>query len=484
MAGVMLHIACMPLDVRSPAIRRRHLLATAGVALLPAQARAQAVPGIRQLVVAQRMIAVGNRAASVYRLGPADGGSGLILQPGERFRVQLRNQLDEPTNIHWHGQTPPTEQNGVGALLAPHAQREYSFVARPGTHWMHAQHGLHRQRLLAAPLIVRDTEAAGQDMQDVVMMLHDFSWRDAKDILADLAGGGPGMAMPMAGFAGPAALNDVLYDAYLANDRTLAEPDILRVERGVRVRLRIINASSATQFWLDFGSLEDTVLATDGNPVIPLPAPPSVPLAIGQRLDIGFRMPSSGAFPVLAQVAGTTKRTGIILATPGITTIPFLDLPAPQALPPLDISMDRRLTALTPLAPRAADSRHTITLDGTMMRPPWSINDRRWAEHTPITVRLGQRVVLDIVNRTPIAHAMHLHGHHFQLIAVNGAPLSGPMRDTILVPAASGARGSGTISIAFDADNPGKWLLHSHNLYHMAAGMMTQLVYADTTSAR
>ena len=32
-------------------------------------------------------------------------------------------------------------------------------------------------------------------------------------------------------------------------------------------------------------------------------------------------------------------------------------------------------------------------------------------------------------------------------------------------------------TIAFDTDNPGEWPLHCHNLYHMAAGMMTTLRY-------
>jgi len=82
-------------------------------------------------------------------------------------------------------------------------------------------------------------------------------------------------------------------------------------------------------------------------------------------------------------------------------------------------------------------------------------------------------VVLELVNTTPMAHPMHLHGHHFQVVAVNGMALSGAMRDTVMVP------GSGTVRVAFDADNPGRWLFHCHNLYHMATGMITEVVYTD-----
>lgn len=459
-------------------IRRRDLLAAA---VLPVAARAQPPP--RDLIVDRRTISINNRAASVYRVGTTDGASGIVLNPGERFRVRVRNRLNEPTILHWHGQTPSANQDGVAgqgsteALIAPQGERDYDFVARPGTHWMHSHHGLQEQRLLAAPLIVRDAGTAGQDVQDVVMLLHDFSWRDPKDILAGLGGGGhAGHGMPMMGSRmGGMDLNDVVFDEFLANDRTLADPQVVPVERGVQVRLRVINAASATQFWLDLGALDATILATDGNPIIPTNAPAATPIAIGQRLDFGFRMPSSGVFPIMAQVEGTTKRTGILLATPGAAITTSFTQAGPQAMPPADLSIERRLVAQTPLAERAEDLRHKITLGGNMMRYQWTIDNQLWPDRRPLPVRLGQRVVLEMINNTPMSHPMHLHGHHFQVVEINGAKLNGPIRDTVLVPA------GGKIAVAFDADNPGKWLLHCHNLYHMTAGMMTELAYAGTS---
>src|SRR6266852_878608 len=65
-------------------------------------------------------------------------------------------------------------------------------------------------------------------------------------------------------------LNDVHYDAFLANDRTLADPEIVHVERGGRIRLRIINGASSSQFWIDLGELNGRVVATDGHPVQPV----------------------------------------------------------------------------------------------------------------------------------------------------------------------------------------------------------------------
>ena len=57
--------------------------------------------------------------------------------------------------------------------------------------------------------------------------------------------------MSMKAAAGKPDANDVNYDAYLANDRTLLDPEVVKVEKGGQVRLRIINGSSGTNFFID-----------------------------------------------------------------------------------------------------------------------------------------------------------------------------------------------------------------------------------------
>ena len=114
--------------------------------------------------------------------------------------------------------------------------------------------------------------------------------------------GGEGMVMPMT-----MDLNDVEYDAFLANDRTLDDPLVVRVERSGRARLRIINGAASSAFWIELGELSGTLVAVDGNPVVPV-AGSSFPIAIAQRLDLIVDIPT-GTFPVLAQVEGKTQRT-------------------------------------------------------------------------------------------------------------------------------------------------------------------------------
>jgi len=263
-------------------------------------------------------------------------------------------------------------------------------------------------------------------------------------------------------------LNDIHYDAFLANDRTLADPEIVRVERRGRVRLRIINGASASQFWIDLGVLTGHVVAVDGHPVHPVTGQ-RFPMAMAQRLDILLDLPGEGAFPILARLEGSSQRTGMILATPNAPVIRLAG--QGQGTPPVDNSLEARLTAVEPLAPRSADLVKTVTLAGSMRPYTWSMDGDIWPHVAPLMLTKGQRVEIDLVNQSMMAHPIHLHGHVFQVIALDGRPLQGAMRDTVLVPI------NGRVRIAFDAVNPGRWAFHCHNLYHMQAGMMMELRY-------
>ena len=466
-------------------LSRRALLASSAVSLaVPAAmaslaAAAQAAP--TRLLVERRTIEVDGRAASVFGIRQPDGSPGIVLDPGQPFSVTVENRAAEATIIHWHGQTPPFLQDGVaetgGLLIQPRSVQAYDFPARPGTHWMHSHHGLQEQALLAAPLVVRTAADLKEDVQDVTVLLHDFSFRDPAEVLAAVTGaakaapGGASMpGMSMAPIAGGPDLNDYDYDAYLANDRTLADPLVVRAAPGGRIRLRLINGATSTGFWIDTGTLDGTVVAADGNPVRPVSGR-RFPLAQGQRLDVIVPIPrDGGAFPVLAQREGDRRRTGVILASAGANVRKLADM-AETAVPPLDNSLEASLVAASPLPSGNGLITHRIALTGSMTPYVWSLDDRTWADHVPLRASKGQRIVVEMSNRTRMAHPMHLHGHHFQVVALDGAAVSGAMRDTVLVPA------SGSVTVAFDADNPGRWLFHCHNLFHMATGMMTELAY-------
>lgn len=495
--------------------RRRIVLAGAGVAavaaapasflsaLLPSSAARAALP--RTLTVTRRTLEVKGRAASVFGIVDAAGVSGLTFGPEDRFAVTLTNRAGEAASLHWHGQIPPPSQDGVPGLngvtpLPEGGSAVYDYGLQPGTHWMHSHFGLQEQLLMAAPLVVRTADDLRADVQEVTVLLHDFTFRDPEEILSGLmkgmAHGGMSHGSPAeAGMAGMAGmdhaamghggasgqsmpgmshgtmpgmdLNDVEYDAYLANDRTLDDPQVVTVERGQRVRLRLINGATSTAFWIETGSVSAEVVAVDGTPVQPLPGT-RFPLAGGQRLDLMLTVPKagSGVVPVLARREGSSHRTGILLAPKG-AKIPRLAEQDGPAAPPLDLTLESRLRALAPLAAGSPETALTLRLTGSMMPYAWSLEGRVWGQHAPLALTAGQRVALTFDNVSGMAHPMHLHGHHFQVTAIDGKALSGAVRDTVLVP--PGRR----VTVAFTAGQAGDWPLHCHNLLHMAAGMMT-----------
>ena len=282
----------------------------------------------------------------------------------------------------------------------------------------------------------------------------------------------PGMAGMAEGDA-PARpdLNDVKYDAFLANDRTLADPEVMRVEPGGSILLRVINSSSMSAYHLDLGALSGELVAVDGFRVHPV-AGQRFPIAAAQRLDIRIAIPHvPAAYPVLAILEGERRQTGVILLA-GHAPVTRVAEIAPMPSPALTLDLERRLRAAEPLATRKADRIHQLDLTGNMEGYIWSINGVAWNKDVPpLPISQGERAELVIKNKTLMPHPMHLHGHEFQVVEIDGIRLSGAVRDTVLVT--PGTR----VVTAFDANNPGWWAFHCHLLYHQDAGMFTTLRY-------
>ncbi|MBL8575164.1 MAG: multicopper oxidase domain-containing protein [Hyphomicrobiaceae bacterium] len=482
-----------------PGLSRRQWLAGAaalGASSLLPRAVLAATPS-PLLTVATRTIEVKKRAATVFGILGANGKPGLEASEGARLSGLVHNATKEPLILHFHGQVLyANDQDRArtgGGETAPGALEPVDFPLTTGTHWMHS-HLLSEQQLLAAPLITREMDAPA--IREVVIMLHDFAFRSPAEIMAELGGasahGAHGAAAdPHAGHAGhgaPAAApadphaahmagamsgmvhaNDVRYDAFLANDRSFDDPEVVRVDKGEKVRLRIINGATATAFILDTGRLAATCIAVDGSPC-QAHAVQTLPLAQGQRVDLVVEIPrDGGAFPIVAQVEAATQRTGIVLATAG-AKVARIGNDASRAAAHADLGFDLGLAAAAPLPPPSAPARAIHIMLGEEPGYRWTLNGKTHGEHTPLAAKSGERLEIMFMNPTSMMHPMHLHGHHFQVVEVNGLRFSGPVRDTVIVPPRT------MVTVAVDAGAPGSWYLHCHHLYHMATGMMTELV--------
>src|SRR5215469_7362670 len=468
--------------------RRAFLLSALATSTASTLARAQAAPQTGAggtsaaptiLRIARRGIEVNGKSASVLGIRQPDGTFGIRTQVGNRFRVRVENTLNEPSLIHWHGLTPPWQQDGVpgvsGPPIPPGGSADYDFPLRfGGTFWMHSHQGLQEQLLLAAPLIIRD-QRDRPDRQEVVIELADFSFTPPQQIFEQLKKPKPMASTSGSGAATPGAaapdLNDVKYDALLTNGRTLGDPEVVKVEPGGQVLLRIINGSAMSAYHIDLGQLKGELVAVDGFAITPVIGS-RFPIAVAQRLDISVTAPrDAGAHPVLALLEGARNQTGIVLVVGSAPVARVAEL-AQSTSPALTLELESSLRAREPLKQRNPDRVHTLNLTGDMAKYIWSINNVAWTPDVPpLPIAKGDRVELILVNQTGMPHPMHLHGHEFQVVEIDGKRFPGAVRDTVLVPP------SRRVVIAFDANNPGTWAFHCHLLYHLDAGMFTTLRY-------
>jgi CopA family copper-resistance protein len=114
-----------------------------------------------------------------------------------------------------------------------------------------------------------------------------------------------------------------------------------------------------------------------------------------------------------------------------------------------------------------------LTLDGDMERYVWFLNNKPLSESDSILIRKGEVVRFIMINRTMMHHPMHLHGHFFRVINVQGD--YAPLKHTVNVAPMS------TTVIEFDANEFGDWFFHCHLLYHMKSGMARVVHYEGYT---
>ena len=484
-------------------MNRRDLLLAglAGTSLMGLPRLALADAQSKLLTVSKRVLEVKGKPATVYGIAGPDGKPGLSMMFGEHFRVQVKNDTDVDTIVHWHGLTPPFGQDGVAMYgqppIPPGSTKDYDFAnTRAGTHWMHSHMGLQEQQMLAAPLIINEVKQPVFDDQEHVVMLHDFTFRNPQEILAELQGGGGAhaghmmqgmdpsqmsqsgseangsMMQGMTGMmGGMGMLNDTVFDAYLANDRTLDDPEVVSVEKGATLRLRIINAAAASNMWIDLGSFEGELIAVDGNAIYPMKGT-LFPIAMAQRADIRLKIPAEGgAFPVLFRPEGVKDRTGIVLATKG-AAIPKLSGEGDLA-PALDLAQELLYRPVAKLPQEPVNRTEMLMLSGGDKGYVWGLNGEPDPVQPLFTMRQGERIAVMMHNMTGMAHPMHLHGHYFKVVALGDTVIDGAIRDVVLVPPME------SVTIVFDADNPGSWPFHCHHAYHMNSGMMGSIGYTS-----
>ena len=384
---------------------------------------------------------------------------------GDTLIIKFKNNLKEPTVIHWHGIRLPASMDGTDAVqkpVGPGEEFEYRFVVPDaGTFWFHshADETFQMERGMYGALIVNDKNDPVTDNEKVLMI-------DDMKLTSDNEFKKPGWF-----FARWLERHDGREgETLLINGK---ENSVININAGQIERWRIINSSSARYFLLHLEGKEFQLIATDGNFLESPKTVTEVLITPGERYDIAvgpfkegeeFRLES---LPYNRMASIKPKRQTFATIKVGESKSSIASIPS-------------KLNEIKPLAAQEAEVTRKVKFsvgpnlkDGTnfLINNDTHINDK--------PVRVGELQVWEVFNASLMDHPFHLHGFFFQVIDINGQPPEYlAWKDTVNLPPRS------KVKIAWIPDNrPGTWMYHCHILEHHEAGMMAhfEVINGDQT---
>lgn len=416
-------------------------------------------------------------------------GPEIRVKEGEIVRVILKNNLAEATTIHWHGIPVPYAMDGVPGVtqeaVKPGKSYVYEFEARPaGSYLYHSHVNYQLDQGLYGALIIEPSHLPNTCDQEYTLVLEDWVMKDGGGVanttrrppMGMMHGRMHGM---MRGRMGRSRrhrneedpLLEPVYDAYAVNGRVYSNIEPLVVQRGERVKLRLLNASSSTIYDLRLAGHSLNITHVDGQAIKPVETD-VLRIGMGERYDLEFEADNPGRWLLAAVDRGFgegmlsipmeykgVKRTESVppLFHRGLRFHSYWDF---QALHPTENTVRQRANRL-----------YSQELTGGMHSPFWTINGWVYPNAERLGVQEGELVRIGYSNHSMMPHPMHLHGHFFRVVNPSLPHRFWIQKDTIIVNHME------RVEIEFLANNPGKWFHHCHNLYHMEAGMANVVVY-------
>lgn len=384
---------------------------------------------------------------------------------GDRLIVHFKNELDQPTTVHWHGVRVPIEMDGVPGISQDEVKTgesfTYDFVVRDaGLYWYHP-HVMSAAQVgfgLYGALLVEDPSDGVNVDDSVTLVLSDLSF-DAKGVLepAD-SGGSAGMVFGREG------------DYVLVNGR---RRPVLRARPGAPQRWRIVNAAKSRFFYLDLEGQTFTVIGVDGG-LQERPTTTDIVLVTpGERVDLIVTPKGK---------AGTPLSLRAMLYNRGYGSVEYRSV---EEVMTIDFTKETPVAAKPVTVARAipAPSIDGATLvDFVLTLPPMKNNKSEFLVNgvpfwnaKPYTAKLGEKQLWIVKNDSEWDHPFHLHGFFFQVVDAAGKPV-GPLawKDTVNVPMKTTVR----LLVTFD-ERPGEWMFHCHILDHAEGGLMGTVLVGD-----
>lgn len=489
-------------------------------------------------------------------------GPTLTFTEGDTAVIYVHNEMMMATSVHWHGLIVPNRYDGVSYLTSPPIAPMQTYVAtfpivQNGTYWYHSHTMLQEQVGLYGAIVIHKREAAsgastsgsGAERSVVekeqTVLLSDWTDERPYEVQRSLHYATEWYAIRKGSVQDYAAairqgyfktklanewkrmlpmdVSDVAYDRYLVNGRP--RDDQPRFHAGDRVRLRIINGSSSTYFWLRYGGGKMTVVASDGKDVVPVEVDRMI-VGVSETYDVVVTVGASGSYEFQATAEDRTGSASLWLGegqAHGLSRLPSLNyfegmkmmngmMKMNGDLNNMGMAMSNQVMDMnTVMYPEASagsgrdpamrgmsgmsgagvtlnygmlrspckttlpDSHDTVlhfNLTGNMNRYVWTINNKAVSETDRILIRRGENVRIILYNGTMMRHPMHLHGHFFRVL--NGQGDFAPLKEVVDIMPME------TDTLEFAATESGDWFFHCHILYHMMSGMGRIFHYVDS----
>jgi FtsP/CotA-like multicopper oxidase with cupredoxin domain len=479
----------------------------------------------------------GRKAAGIAINGSIPAPA-LYFTEGDTAEIHVHNLMHMETSIHWHGLILPNSQDGVPYLTTPpikkHSNFVYTFpIVQHGTYWYHSHAMLQEQSGMYGAFIIHE-KAKPITQKEAVVLLSDWTNERPAEVerslhhATDWYGIRKGATQDYYQAVKEKKLktkldnewkrmmamdvSDVYYDLVTVNGKP--EDQLRNVNVGEKVRLRIINGSSSTYFWLRYAGGKITVVATDGKEVEPVEVDRLI-IGVSETYDVLVTIPEARRYQFMATAEDRTQSTSLWIGEGekfNIAALPrlryFEGMKMMNDMMRMDGTMDdmgmkmslQQMDMNAVMYPELAENAPTQTLNyamlrsivpttlpngavrefrfeltGNMNRYVWTVNNKTISESDKILIKKGENIRIIIHNNSMMRHPMHLHGHFFRVL--NGQGDHAPLKTVLDVMPME------TDTIEFHAsEDRGDWYFHCHILYHMMAGMGRIFSYNEPPS--
>ncbi len=323
------------------------------------------------LYVAYKTVTFAGKSRQAIAINDQIPGPTLHFKEGDEVTINVYNQLNQSTSIHWHGILVPWQMDGVDGIsqkpIPPGGFFHYHFTLhQSGTYWYHAHVGLQEQEgLYGAFLIDPINPTPYYYDKDYTVVLSDWSNIPAEGVLANLKKDGdyysprfplqPSLMKFIHDYQKSNTeerealwndysmmqqmrmsiydLSDVAYDAYLLNGQSKEHPWTALVKKGDMVRLRFIGAAGSTIYNIKIPETALKIVHIDGNDVAPFSVK-SFSLAPGETYDALVSIKTNQPLIIYAESIDTLgKAYGALVTTPHQAVDYASVKPFPEPLP-------------------------------------------------------------------------------------------------------------------------------------------------------